>query len=163
MEIEKDYLAQIFDGDQLYVFQEESDKPKYELETESPKPKKANEPQIEIKSQHKDAEVKKSHKEIVILVDKDLGSQEMDTLNKLLKAINIEDGQYEIIHDHPEQLKAIQHLKLFLSFHNQFVQSSEYAILKINKGNAIYAHDLAELNQDTSKKLMLWNLLKTIV
>jgi hypothetical protein len=163
MEIEKDYLAQLFDGDHLYVFQEEKDKVESAVESKSPAVKEIKEPQAEIKPQSQVEEPKKPQKEVVILVSKDLGSQEKDTLNKLLKAINIEEGQYEIIHEHPEQLKAIQHLKLFLSFHNQFVQSSEYAILKINKGNAIYAHDLAELNQDTSKKLMLWNLLKTIV
>ena len=163
MEIEQDYLAQIFDGNQLYVFKEESDKVEYVVETESPTTREVKEPQNEIKRQPKVTEPKDSQKEVVILVGKNLGSQEQDTLKKLLKAINIEEGQYEIIHDHPEQLKSIQHLKLFLSFHNQFVQSSEYAILKINKGNAIYAHDLVELNQDTSKKMMLWNLLKTIV
>ncbi|MGJ3233946.1 hypothetical protein [Marivirga sp.] len=163
MEIEKDYLAQLFDGDQLYVFKDDSDKVVYAAETESPASNEVKEPQSEIKSQPKVADPKKTQKEIVILVNQNLGSHEKDTLNKLLKAINIEEGQYEIIQEHPEQLKAIQHLKLFLSFHNQFVQSSEYSILKINKGNAIYAHDLAELNQDTSKKVMLWNLLKTIV
>lgn len=163
MEIENDYLAQIFDGDQLYVFQEESDKVEYEVESENTATKEVKEPQNEIKPQPIDPKPKKTQREVVILVDKNLGSQEKETLNKLLKAINIEEDQYDIIHEHPEQLKSIQHLKLFLSFHNQFVQSTEYAILKINKGNAIYAHDLAELNQDTSKKLMLWNLLKTIV
>ncbi|RUA29389.1 MAG: hypothetical protein DSY77_15170 [Bacteroidetes bacterium] len=163
MEIEKEYLAQIFDGDQLYVFQEEKDKVEYAVETKSPAAKEIKEPQAEIKPQLQDEEPKKPQKEVVILVNNNLGNPERETLNKLLKAINIEEGQYEIIHEHPEQLKAIQHLKLFLSFHNQFVQSSEYAILKINKGNAIYAHDLAELNQDTSKKVMLWNLLKTVV
>mgnify|MGYP003108985993 CR=1 FL=1 len=163
MEIEKEYLAQIFDGNQLYVFQEEKDKVEYAVETKSPAAKEIKEPQAEIKPQLQDEEPKKPQKEVVILVNNNLGNPERETLNKLLKAINIEEGQYEIIHEHPEQLKAIQHLKLFLSFHNQFVQSSEYAILKINKGNAIYAHDLAELNQDTSKKVMLWNLLKTVV
>jgi len=163
MEIENDYLAQIFDGDQLYVFQKDTDKVEYAVETEDAASKELKEPQGDIKAQTKYVEPKNSRKEVVILVNKNLGSQEKDTLNKLLKAINIEEGQYDIIHEHPEQLKSIQHLKLFLSFHNQFVQSTEYAILKINKGNAIYAHDLAELNQDTSKKLMLWNLLKTIV
>lgn len=152
MKIEKDYLAQIFDGDQLYVFQGESDKAEYKIESESHKSKEAEEPQSKINPLPIATEHKKSQKEVVILVDKNLGSQERDTLNKLLKAINIEEDQYEIIHEHPEQLKAIQHLKLFLSFHNQFVQSSKYAILKINKGNAIYAHGLAELNQDTSKR-----------
>jgi hypothetical protein len=92
-----------------------------------------------------------------------LAQQEKETLNKLLKAINNEEGQYEIIYKHPDQLKSVQHLKLFLSFHNHYVQSDKYSVLKINKGNAIYVHDLKELNQDTSKKLMLWNLLKTIV
>lgn len=163
MEIEKNYLAQIFDGDQLYVFQEGSEKVEYSLKVETTASKEVKEPENELKPQPKTTDSKKPQKEVVILVNQNLGSQERDTLNKLLKAINIDEGQYEIIHEHPEQLKAIQHLKLFLSFHNQFVQSSEYAILKINKGNAIYAHDLSELNQDTSKKLMLWNLLKTIV
>ncbi|MGM0579712.1 MAG: hypothetical protein ACQETL_03475 [Bacteroidota bacterium] len=163
MDIEQDYLAQIFDGDQLYVFNEESDKAEYVVETESTASKEIKEPQSEVKAQPKDPEPKKTLKEVVILVNSNLSKQEMETLNKLLKAINIEEGQYEIIHEHPEQLKSIQHLKLFLSFHNQFVQSSKYSILKINKGNAIYAHDLADLNLDNSKKLMLWNLLKTIV
>ncbi|WMN12714.1 hypothetical protein QYS49_34405 [Marivirga salinae] len=161
MEIEKDYLGQIFDGDQLFVFQEKEDDNKYTLEQEDTVAKSVQEPQEVIKP--KPQEPKTPQKEVVILVNEDLGTQEKETLNKLLKAINIEEGQYDIIYEHPEQLKAIQHLKLFLSFHNQFVQSTEYAILKINKGNAIYAHDLAELNKDTSKKLMLWNLLKTIV
>lgn len=163
MKIEKDYLAQIFDGDQIYVFNEESDKVEYVTETESVAENEVKEPQNEIKSPQKNIKPKSPQKEVVILVNENLGSQEKDTLNKLLKAINIEEGQYEIIHEHPEQLKSIQHLKLFLSFHNQFVQSIEYEILKINKGNAIYAHDLTELNKDSSKKLMLWNLLKTIV
>lgn len=163
MEIEKDYLAQLFDGDQLYVFKDDSEQVEYAVEKESPASNEVKEPQSEINLQAKVAEPQKAQKEVVILVNQNIGSRERDTLNKLLKAINIEEGQYEIIHEHPEQLKAIQHLKLFLSFHNQYVQSSEYAVLKINKGNAIYAHDLAELNQDTSKKAMLWNLLKTIV
>jgi hypothetical protein len=161
MEIENDYLAQIFNGDQLFVFAEESDKVEYTIETETSDVKQVKEPESKIVPQQK--EDRTPQKEVVILVKEDLGSQEKDTLSKLLKAINIEEGQYEIIHQHPEQLKSIQHLKLFLSFHNQFVQSAEYAILKINKGNAIYAHDLVELNKDSSKKLMLWNLLKTIV
>lgn len=161
MEIDNDYLAQIFDGDQLFVFQEKIDNVEYTLDKEDTTSKEVKEPQEDIKPKPQDP--KTPQKEVVILVNEDLGSQEKETLNKLLKAINIEEEQYEIIHEHPEQLKVIQHLKLFLSFHNQFVQSSEYAILKVNKGNAIYAHDLAELNRDNSKKLMLWNLLKTIV
>ncbi|WP_375578983.1 hypothetical protein ABWH96_18500 [Marivirga tractuosa] len=161
MEIEKDYLAQLFDGDQLFVFQEKEDSNEYIIEQEDTVAKTVQEPQEEIKS--KPEEPKTPQKEVVILVSENLENPEKETLNKLLKAINIEEGQYEIIQEHPQQLKSIQHLKLFLSFHNQFVQSSEYSILKINKGNAIYAHDLAELNKDSSKKLMLWNLLKTVV
>ncbi|WP_296622561.1 hypothetical protein [Marivirga sp.] len=161
MEIERDYLAQIFDGDQLYVFQNEGEEVKYDIERDNSIPAEVNEPEPKMKSDAPKASL--PEKKVVILIDKDLGSQEKDTLSKLLKAINIEEGHYEIIHEHPEQLKSIQHLRLFLSFHNQFVQSSQYAILKINKGNAIYAHDLIELNKDTSKKVMLWNLLKTIV
>jgi DNA polymerase III psi subunit len=160
MDIEQDYLANIFDGDQLFVFQSEEDAIKYNIDTES-----SSEEVSEPKSNINPPVVEKQlpQKEVVILVNQDLAQQEKETLNKLLKAINIEEGQYEIIKEHPEQLKSVQHLKLFLSFHNQFVQSQKYSILKINKGNAIYAHDLAELNRDTSKKLMLWNLLKAIV
>jgi hypothetical protein len=161
MEIENDYLAQIFDGDQLFVFHEQGDVIQYNIESKASSNEVVKEPKKEIKTTPQ--EIQQPQKEVMVLVNENLGKLEMETLNKLLKAINIDDGQYEIIHKHPEQLKSIQHLKLFLSFHNQFVQSSEYAILKINKGNAIYAHDLAELNQDSSKKLMLWNLLKTIV
>jgi len=161
MDIDQDYLANIFEGDQLFVFQEDAKKVEYDVDKNVSTEQKVEEPQAERNISTENA--KRAHKEVVILVDQDLGEKEKETLNKLLKAINIEVGQYEIIHDHPEQLKSIQHLKLFLSFHNQYVQSSEYQILKINKGNAIYAHDLAELNKDSSKKLMLWNLLKTIV
>lgn len=161
MEIENDYLAQIFDGDQLYVFQNEKETIEYKLDEQPIESSIVNEP----KNEDKTVVVKENtiQKEVVILINGNLASQEKETLNKLLKAINIEEEQYEIIHEHPEQLKSIQHLKLFLSFHNQFVQSKDYAILKINKGNAIYAHDLSELNKDNSKKLMLWNLLKSIV
>jgi len=161
MEIDKDYLAQLFEGDQIFAFPEEGDAVEYDLKEEHSVAEEVKEPQNKIEP--KPSKLESPHKEVVILVNKDLGNQEKETLNKLLKAINIEEGQYEIIQEHPERLKSIQHLKLFLSFHNQFVQSTEYSILKINKGNAIYAHDLAELNQDTSKKVMLWNLLKTIV
>jgi len=161
MEIENDYLSQIFDGDQLFVLLEDIEKSENYSQPETSVQNEVRESQEEIKV--KPEQVEGPQKEVVILVSEKLGSQEKETLGKLLKAINIEESQYEIIHDHPEQLKTIQHLKLFLSFHNQYVQSSEYQILKINKGNAIYAHDLAELNKDASKKLMLWNLLKTIV
>jgi len=161
MEIDKDYLAQLFESDQIFVFPEEGDAVEYDLKEDHSTTREVKEPQNKI--EQKPSELESPHKEVVILVNKDLGNQEKETLNKLLKAINIEEGQFEIIQEHPERLKSIQHLKLFLSFHNQYVQSSEYAILKINKGNAIYAHDLVELNKDSSKKLMLWNLLKTIV
>jgi DNA polymerase III psi subunit len=161
MDIDQEYLANIFEGDQLFVFQEETKNVDYDIEKDAPAKQEVSEPQNDINSPKEKGQ--KAHKEVMILVNQDLGEKEKETLNKLLKAINIEEDQYEIIHDHPEQLKSIQHLKLFLSFHNQYVQSSEYYILKINKGNAIYAHDLGELNKDNSKKLMLWNLLKTIV
>jgi hypothetical protein len=161
MKIEEHYLAKIFEGDQLFVVAEEVDKVEYEVE-----PKAAN--STEVKESKMETivtaqEVKPPSKDVVILVDQDLEQKEKETLNKLLRAINIEEGQYEIIQDHPDQLKSIQNLKLFLSFHNHYVTSSEYGILKINKGNAIYVHSLVELNKDASKKLMLWNLLKTIV
>ncbi|HET8860617.1 hypothetical protein [Marivirga sp.] len=161
MKIEQDYLAQIFDGDQLFVLNEGKDAVEYEIEEDSLIHKEVKEPQHKLET--KKPEPKRPQKEVVILVNENLGNPEKETLTKLLKAINIEEGQYEIIYEHPEQLKSIQHLKLFLSFHNQYVQSKEYAIIKINKGNAIYAHNLSDLNQDNSKKLMLWNLLKTIV
>ncbi|SMG29723.1 hypothetical protein SAMN05661096_01898 [Marivirga sericea] len=160
MDIEEEYLPGIFEGDQLFVFQEEDKKIDYNVDSDALAKQKVEEPQIELNTSIEKAPV--VHKEIVILVHQDLGEKEGETLKKLLNAIKIEEGQYEIIHDHPEQLKSIQDLKLFLSFHNQYVQSSEYQILKINKGSAIYAHDLTELNKDTSKKLMLWNLLKKI-
>lgn len=161
MEIEKDYLAQIFDGDQIFVFQEQIDRIEYNVENDSLTSKEVKERPVELKLKDQASPI--IEKEIVILVNNRISSSEKETLNKLLKAINIDEGQYEIIHEHPEKLKSIQHLKLFLSFHNQFIQSKNYEILKINKGYAIYAHDLAELNKDSSKKLMLWNLLKTIV
>lgn len=161
MEIEKDYLAQIFDGDELYVFKNEAETPKYEVAEQSSEPDTVKEPQDTLKP--KMPSFQPPQKEVLILVNGNLGEAETDTLNKLLKAINVGEEEYEIIQDHPEQLKLIQHLKLFLSFHNQFVQSDEYNILNINKGKAIYVHELAELNKDTSKKVMLWNLLKTIV
>ncbi|WP_340152213.1 hypothetical protein [uncultured Marivirga sp.] len=163
MDIDQDYLTQLFDGDQIYVFQEESDTVEYKVQKDTIDKQLVKEPKNVVQSKSNGAETQKDQKEVVILLKDNLGRQEKETLNKLLRAINIEEGQYEIIHEHPEQLKLVQHLKLFLSFHNQYVQSSEYSILKINKGSAIYAHDLVDLNQDTSKKLMLWNLLKTIV
>jgi DNA polymerase III psi subunit len=161
MNIDQNYLAKIFEGDQLFVLAEESDKVEYKAEPKTANTAEVKEPQIDMKAEPQEA--KAPSKEVVILVNEDLGSHEKETLSKLLKAINIEEGQYEIIHEHPEQLKSIQHLKLFLSFHSHYVQSDKYSVLKINRGNAIYAHDLSELNQDTSKKVILWNLLKTIV
>lgn len=159
MNIDQEYLANIFEGDQLFVFNEE--KSDYTTVKHNLSNSAFEEPQLEINSPAP-AEGLRT-KEVVILIAEDLQEKEKETLNKLLKAINTEEGQYEIIHDHPEKINSLQDLKLFLSFHNQFVQSSEYQILKINKANAIYAHELVELNQDPSKKLALWNLLKSIV
>lgn len=161
MEINQDYLAKIYEGEQIFVIQDKQEAAEYNLEDKSPVTDKVKEPQVELKPVAKEG--KTSYKDVVILVNHNLGSEEKQTLGKLLKAINIEEGQYDIIYEHPEQLKSVQHLKLFLSFHNEYVQSADYSILKINKGNAIYAHGLADLNKDNSKKLMLWNLLKTIV
>jgi hypothetical protein len=162
MEIENDYLAQIFSGDQIFLFQEDSEASEYNLE-ESADSELANvkEPASPISKPKEKLDT--IQKEVVVLVNEEIGSQEQETLSKLMKAIGLEGEQYEVVYDHPDQLKSIQHLKLFLSFHNQYLKSTQYSILKINKANAIYAHDLAELNQDNSKKLMLWNLLKQIV
>jgi len=162
MNIEKDFLTKIFEGDKLFVFSEENTSVEYKDSTENDSILNEVAEKREV-VESSIPQSKKVEKEVLILLPNQVEEAEKETLHKLLKAIGIEKDQYEVINDHPDSLQSIQHLKLFLSFHNQYLQSEEYSILKINKGNAIYAHSLSDLNTDQNKKLMLWNLLKKIV
>lgn len=164
MKIEADYLHIIFEEDQLYIVEEDQAKQNTEmLREDSEAQTVVAEPKPEPLIVPVKPVVKETQKAVMVLVDKDFSKPEEETLQKLMTAIQVSEGQYEIIKSHPQNLKEMSGLKLFLSFHPEYVKSDQYEILEFHTSKVIYAHSLQALNSDPKKKLMLWNLLKTII
>ncbi|MBK6263581.1 hypothetical protein JKA74_00925 [Marivirga sp. S37H4] len=166
MKIEKEFLPLIFENDLIYSVKDESEVPTYEQQelVEEKTPSQVAEPAPSLKTGTKSPAVPtKASKPVLILVDEDFSAAEDETLQKLLSAIQVKAVHYEIVRSHPESLKELGTLKLFLSFHKDFVKEDQYTLHTINTTKIIYAHNLTELNRDQQKKLMLWNLLKSMV
>ncbi len=160
MKVDNEYLPFLFEGDYLYVVKEEGQTTEYEVPADDKKPEVA-EPDPQVNAPVKDTVL--ATKPVLVLVDDEFTETEQDTLQKLLTAIQVKEQHYQIIKEHPENLKSLNNLKLFLSFHKDFIKEEQYQIHMLNATRVIYAHNLNELNRDTQKKVQLWNLLKTIV
>lgn len=160
MKVDNEYLPFLFEGDYLYVVKEDGENTEYEVPADDKKSEIA-EPAPQVTAPVKAKEV--ATKPVLVLVDDEFTETEQETLQKLLTAIQVKEQHYQIIKEHPENLKSLNSLKLFLSFHKDFIKEDQYQIHMLNATRAIYAHNLNELNRDSQKKLQLWNLLKTIV
>ncbi len=161
MKVANEYLPFLFEGDVLYTIKEEGDANTYQAVPEEKPPIEALEPKETMQKPMPTQQT--GSKPVLVLVDNEFTEAEKETLLKLLTAIQVKEQHFEIIKEHPENIKSLSSLKLFLSFHKDFVKSEIYEIHHLNTTRVIYAHNLNALNKDAKKKVQLWNLLKTIV
>ena len=158
MQVDNDYLPFLFEGDYIYLVKEDSNVPAYQSSLREDS-SQAEEPTTKIAATPTLKE--EISKPVLILVDDEFTDTEQDTLLKLLTAIQVKEQHFQLIKDHPADIKSLKNLKLFLSFHKDFVKDDKYQIHQMNTTRVIYTHNLNELNRDSKKKLQLWNLLKT--
>jgi hypothetical protein len=70
--------------------------------------------------------------------------------------------EVQLIQSHPEKFTSLSGTSLFLSFHPNYAPKSDYQINTINNIKVIYAHSLAELDQNITYKKQLWGNLKKL-
>ena len=161
MHIEDEYLHLIFGDDVVYLSSDEQTTitDKSVVAEEAVKVETEESPVAEVKEEA--AAYEKSPKAIV-LIHEILKAEHKILLEKILGAINISMNEVQLIQSHPEKFTSLSGSSLFLSFHPNYAPKSDYEINTINNIKVIYAHSLAELDQNITYKKQLWGNLKKL-
>jgi hypothetical protein len=103
-------------------------------------------------------------KDIVVVLDKPAGPDEMEFLSRILGALKMTLQDVSILSK--EEFSADMSFKKLLAFNvntetlNPLVKTEKYLIKEHGKSGFLYADSLAELNMDTKKKKLLWDALQ---
>lgn len=159
MDIDKDFLPYIFSEDTIYV-DLEGNLPADQPEAESPVTEK---PKLTTTSKEETpaAEPTPSPK-VLVLLEKQINSEEETLLNNILGAVNLEANDVERIYEHPAKYNELKQTKLILSFHSAYAPKGNYEINQAHAIKIIYAHDLSTLNANINYKKQLWMNLKKL-
>ena len=171
MDIDKDFLAHIFNDDIIYVINDEgniaanSEQVKSEQQqVEQPVIKENTEKGIAAEKISQVEEEKPTYtapKVLVLLADAPAEKEET-LLNNILKAVGLTAADVDRIYEHPAKFTELKGTKLLLAFHSNYAPSSAYEINIINGIQVIYAHDLVTLESNIEHKKQLWGNLKQI-
>jgi hypothetical protein len=103
-------------------------------------------------------------KDILVVLDKPAGSEELEFLSKIMGALKMTLQDVSILSK--EEFSSDMSFKKLLAFNvntetlNPLVKTEKYIIKEHDKSGFLYADSLAELNKDVKKKKLLWDALQ---
>ncbi|GAB3332719.1 hypothetical protein GCM10027429_12400 [Marivirga atlantica] len=161
MHIEDEYLHLIFGDDVVYLSSDaqSTNADKSVVAEEAVKVETEESPVAEVKEE---AAAYEKPPRAIVLIHEILKVEHKTLLEKILGAINISMDDVQLIQSHPEKFTSLSGTQLFLSFHPNYAPKGEYEINIINNIKVIYAHALAELDQNITYKKQLWGNLKKL-